>query len=60
METLPHPKFEGEVVFVTYKDRRRLDAFTWSSFEGAVGSIMQEHPFFDCENFGRLWLCAQS
>lgn len=51
----PHPRRDDDVIFFTFMDRRRLDPFTWNSFEGAIGSIMQEHPEFDCKKFGEVW-----
>ena len=52
----PHPKIEGERIYWTYVGRRKFDAFEWSSFEGAVGSIMAECKDFSMSGFRRLWL----
>lgn len=51
----PNPKKENEVVFSTYCNRKRYDGWTWNSFEGAVGSLLEDHPEFSMEYFTRLW-----
>ena len=51
----PHPKKEDEVVFTTYCNRKRFDSWTWNSFEGAVGSILEDHPMFAIGDFRRVW-----
>jgi hypothetical protein len=53
---MPHPKIEGKEGYATYVGRRRLDMFTWDSFEGAIGSILGEHPEFNFTVFGEFWL----
>lgn len=55
VEVLEHPKKKDGVVYATYKDRRRLDTFTWGTLEGAIGSIMQEHPGFSTIKFVEVW-----
>lgn len=50
----PHPKREGEVVFVNYVNRKRYDGMLWQSFEGAVGSILDDFPGFSMDYFCEL------
>lgn len=53
---VPKPKREGEVVYTTYLNRKRLDIFYWESFEGALGSILMEFPAFSMEHLSELYL----
>ena len=50
-----NPKNEGALIYWTYIGRRKLDAFSWTSFEGALGSIMTGCPDFDISYFRRVW-----
>lgn len=44
-----------DIVYTTYKNRKRLDTYPWGTLEGAVGSIMKDHPCFDTRTFVEVW-----
>lgn len=50
-----NPKLESKLVYMTYVGRRRLDATAWFSFEGALGSILCECPFYDLGKYVEVW-----
>lgn len=51
----PHPRFDGMLIYLTYVGRRRFDSGHWSSFEGAIGSILCDCKDFNMTDFGRVW-----
>lgn len=50
-----NPKLNGKSEYMTYIGRKRLDAFAWHSFEGALGSILIECPFYDFKEYVEVW-----
>lgn len=53
---IPHNRIAGRLEYLTYVGRKRLDLFTWETFEGAVGSVLCEIPEFELERFKACWL----
>lgn len=48
-------KVVGFDKYVVYVGRKRLEPYTWGTFEGAVGTILDEHPEFESDRYVRIW-----
>lgn len=51
-----HPKREGCKIYWVYEDRRRLDAFYWSTLGCAIGSLLVEYSQDIVHDLRKVWL----